>query len=323
MIYLVKKYVFISGNNPNLNKTTGVDLLGGSNPDISSISPAGKVDDNLSDDDFDPRADEIPRERTVSRPDVLNISANRTVSFDLPSPDHHTLGVESKIIKPLTPFYTRKSSIPELPVSDDPFDTSFAANVAPGKAELRLIESELFEKKLSILDQSFDPRDEAQAKVDKVVKTINEISNPQPRKVSESIDLLAIDNDISVKVLTPGASVDNDLEELSYRDPFDTSSIASNILPGKTELKLLENELIDSEVKEFNNFVKKADDLLVHNADEIIEKPLSPAPELNIDIEDDLEDEDYDPFDTSRVRNTQPGRAELKLLESEFIQNGC
>ncbi|XP_072401483.1 protein stoned-A [Diabrotica undecimpunctata] len=318
----------------NLIKPEDRDLLGGSHSDLAnsvSISKTAfkpvteiKVLDNESDDEFDPRADEQPRSRTVSRPDVLNITGSKTVSFDLPSPDLNTLNTESKIIKPLTPFYTRKVSIPEVPISEDPFDTSFASNVTPGKIELRLIENELFdpnlEKKLSINDNNFNPRDEAQSKVDKVVKTIKEISKPKPPSTTESIDidLLAIDNNIAVKVLTPGASIEQ-TEELSYCDPFDTS-IASNILPGRVELKLLESELIPS-VTSSSTVVKR--DLLIHDADEVIEKPLSPSAEVSSTVVFDTFDETYDPFDTSCALDIQPGRAELKVLESEFIHNGC
>lgn len=286
--------------------------------------------DDDDDDDFDPRADEKPRERTVSRPDVLNITGARTVSFDLPSPERLSLNAEAKVIKPLTPFYTRKKSIPELPLSDDdPFDTSFAGNLAPGKAELKVIESELFdpnvERKLSLIDQSFDPRDDRLDKINKVLNTVNEISNPKVTILSQSIDLLAIDTDISAKVLTPQESLDRDFDDILYRDPFDTSAI-SNILPGKTELKLLESELIYCETKntnqEYNLPLVSAqidvDDLLLQKEDIVIEKPLSPS---NFFSAPSLEKpDDFDPFDTSCVDNIQPGKAELKLLESELIQ---
>lgn len=282
-------------------------------------------DDN---DDFDPRADEKPRERSVSRPDVLNIAGPRTVSFDLPSPEQYSLNAESKVIKPLTPFYTRKNSIPELPLQeDDPFDTSFAVNLAPGRAELKVIESELFdpniEKNLSLIDKNFDPRDDRLDKINQVLNTVNEVANPKVYQLSESIDLLAIDSVISAKVLTPQESLDKDFDIL-YRDPFDTSSI-SNILPGKTELKLLESELIYAgnvnDIKDCSilsvNAHKDVDDLLVQKEDIVIEKPLSPSGNFSpTSIE---EQEDFDPFDTSSAANIQPGKAELKLLESELI----
>lgn len=301
---------------------------------LKSFSLAGsvgiKVDNSNAnlfedeDDDFDPRADEKPRERTVSRPDVLNITAPRTVSFDLPSPTKDSLNVEGKVIKPLTPFYTRKNSIPELPLQEeDPFDTSFAINIAPGKAELKVIESQLFdpniEKTLSLVDKNFDPRDERLDKINKVLKTVNELSNPKEKTLTESIDLLAIDSDISVKVLTPQGSIERNFDEILYRDPFDTSSI-SNILPGKTELKLLESELIFSDTERNSKVAvqRDVDDLLAQKEDIVFGRPLSPSG--NFSTPSIEQPDDFDPFDTSCVANIQPGKAELKLLESEFIQ---
>lgn len=298
---------------------------------------------SISDDEFDPRANEDSnRERTLSRPDVLNITTVKTVSFDLPSPDKDLLGGgdESKVIKPLTPFYVRKNSVPtedfELEkVEEDPFDTSFVSDAAPGKAELKLIENELFdpeiEKKISINDPDFDPRDEKKVAIHTIVETIKEISS-NPKKVeikkSEPIDLLAVDNDLTAKVLTPAAEQQpTDFEDLSYIDPFDTS-IASNILPGKTELKLLETELINSVNDDalfdpdFDPRAVESDknvkDLLVDSSDIISAKPLTPVPgdSLDINIEEEI-----DPFDTSIANNIQPGKAEIKLLEAELVTN--
>lgn len=260
----------------------------------------------------------------------MNIAGPRTVSFDLPSPEKFSLETENKIIKPLTPFYTRKSSIPELPLEeDDPFDTSFAGDLAPGKAELKAIENELFdadvERSLNLIDKNFDPRDDRLDKIHKVLNTVNEVSKPKEKTLAESIDLLAIDTAISAKVLTPQESLERDFEDISYRDPFDTSAI-SNILPGKTELKILESELIHSDAVGSNkncNILpvatqKGVDDLLLHGEDIVIHKPLSPAAQFSVpSIE---EQDDFDPFDTSCVNNIQPGKVELKLLESELIQ---
>ncbi|XP_023309936.1 protein stoned-B-like [Anoplophora glabripennis] len=329
----------------NLIKPIHRDLLGGSNTDLSIINQpieskinqgfcvtdlfdSSIVDtvkdadiigldqeianNGLSDDDFDPRADEKPRERTVSRPDVLNISSAKTVSFDLTPPKQSNLlgaGEGGKIIKPLTPFYVRKNSVPEVPVEEDltdPFDTSFASNIAPGRAELRVIETELFdpnvEKQLSLVDNDFDPRDEKKAERDKVVGIIKDITNIKlpSKKVERAVDLLAIDDNISVKVLTPGGNIR--LEELSYCDPFDTSTIATNILPGKTELKLLETELINRETN--LNLDKPVEDLLEDHHDIINQQPLSPGGCFGLSTIDDQED--FDPFDTSIANNIQP-----------------
>lgn len=222
-------------------------------------------------DDFNPRALEPTRTRTLSRPDVLNIGQSKSVSFSVAPAVKDD---KSKAAKPLTPFYVRKNSVPAV----DPFDTSFVPTLAPGKTELKLIENELNQI-------------ETRRQDDPVVRIIETKAQP--------VDLLSISNDITAKVLTPAAEeVTGEL--LLYADPFDTS-IAKNILPGKAELKLLENELIETVTLE------QQEDLLVHTGDTIIEKPLSP------------ELENSDPFDTSFASNIQPGRAELKVLESELI----
>lgn len=185
-------------------------------------------------------------------------SINKTVAFSLPLDQPELLSATpeeiKKVVKPLTPYYVRKNSVPgqeviEDDLSDvDPFDTSFVADSAPGKAELKQIENELInsELKTSLSDPDFNPRDEKLVTVAKVVQSIN-VSKPKVEFEIEKpkLDLLGLqdDQDVSAKVLTPAAEIAPQSEELFYSDPFDTS-IASNILPGDAELKLLETELI-------------------------------------------------------------------------------
>lgn len=239
---------------------------------LSDIKPKIVQSISVDEDDFNPRALAPTKTRTLSRPDVLNVGQSKSVSFSLPLTAEDD---KSKAAKPLTPFYVRKNSAPVV----DPFDTSFVPTLAPGKTELKLIENEL-----------------------------NQIESTQEEPVvvsetkAEPVDLLSIRNDIAAKVLTPAAE-EVTISELLYADPFDTS-IAKNIQPGKAELKLLEDELIQTK----QVTLEQQKDLLVHTGDTIIEKPLSP--ELRSDI---------DPFDTSFASNIQPGRAELKVLESELI----
>lgn len=270
---------------------------------------------SLSDDEFDPRAaEEKPKERTLSRPDVLNIGTVKSVSFDLsPTVDLLEAPNEESKKKPLTPYYARKDSIPELANEDDPFDTSFVGSVAPGKAELKIIESDLFDPQAdlnrSISDDNFNPRDERQAAVATLVQKVEEIYNPKPLKESKTIDLLAVEENVAAKVLTP--LTEKPLEETFNADPFDTS-IANNILPGRTELKLLETELISAIISDSQH-----EDLL-HSEDTVIDKPLSPVNTSRINSVTE-EEEDFDPFDTSIANNIAPGKTELKLLESELI----
>lgn len=262
---------------------------------------------SLSDDDFDPRAPE-PKERTLSRPDVLNITSAKSVSFDLsPTKDLLEAPNEESKKKPLTPYYARKDSIPELAGEDDPFDTSFVGSVAPGKAELKIIESDLFDTQTNISDDNFNPRDERQAAAATLVQKVQEIYNPKSLKESKTIDLLAVEENVAGKVLTPQA----EKVQSFHVDPFDTS-IANNILPGRTELKLLETELIQT-----NTTASVSPQDLLHSEDTVIDKPLSPVDSSRINSVS--EEDDFDPFDTSIANNIAPGKTELKLLESELI----
>lgn len=291
---------------------------------------------SFEDDDFDPRSEE---------PKVFsnNNIAQRKVSFELPlgtlKQDLLSTGDEEslKISKPLTPYYIRENSITEHlsegEEDEDPFDTSFVRNLAPGKAELKVIETELFQPNIthSLSDQDFNPRDDKQVVIAKVVQTIQEINKPKekPIQVSEPIDLLSVHNEVNTKVLTPAAST----EDIAYSDPFDTS-IACNILPGKTELKLLESELIHSNSNlkqslsdpDFNPrddiivtqpTKKETVNLLETSSDAVNVRPLTPIIDNKLSFE--LDECDIDPFDTSIANNIAPGRAELKLLETELI----
>lgn len=120
------------------------------------------------------------------------------------------LAPENHDIKVLTP--AKSSSSPEQ-IDIDPFDTSIAINILPGTAELKLLEDELIEKKPDA---------------------------PLPSDILSDTQ----DNSIYVKILTPQPKGSLDLETEDDFDPFDTS-FASNLAPGETEIKLIENELIN------------------------------------------------------------------------------
>lgn len=135
-------------------------------------------------------------------------------------------------------------------------------------------------------------------------------SDFNPRGGSEEVkpDLLAVSVSHNIKVLTPSTSID---QSQSIADPFDTSNVSSVLVPGKTELKLLENELIESREPD-----KTA--VLDTNTDSqelgLGDKVLTPHV---CESQESLED--IDPFDTSFANNIAPGQAEIKLLESELI----
>ena len=344
--------------------------------------------------------EELPsaiRGRKPSRPEILGLSAARTVGFELPTPskrpDLLQTSDEEKSIssKPLTPYYSQKSLEESLPeeghveeANVDPFDTSFVAKAAPGKTELKLIESELLAKqeprlKHSISDHDFDPRSggavEAQPErgrrqsdfgatsirsktlrefepeaslieeYETSKPTVFEVNATAHRRLQQNKrqeSLLDAEVEVDAKPLTPKieSRISEDDAELSYVDPFDTS-IATNILPGKAELKLLENELsqLPDEVQQVrvnpidldrvsarpvpiddeDDFdprageVKESEDFLCLEGQDSGDKVLTP--QHNRDF---LVDDNADPFDTS-FASIGPGKTELKLLESELI----
>lgn len=260
---------------------------------------------SLSDDDFDPRAGEEPkkdneslRQRKSSLSLQINSSTSKLVSFSVTTPDLLRVDAEAvgKQSKPLTPYYHREPSLTldEEPIEEDPFDTSFVRNIEPSSIELDLIEKEILRKPTithSISDPDFDPR----------------AVTPVPNQTQA--DLFLAPENHNIKVLTPARS-NSSPEEIDI-DPFDTS-IATNILPGSTELKLLEDELIEKKPE-----APRSSDILSDTQDNsIYEKILTPQLSGAVDFETE---EDFDPFDTSFASNLGPGETEIKLIENELI----
>ncbi|KAJ9586260.1 hypothetical protein L9F63_020094, partial [Diploptera punctata] len=267
---------------------------------------------SISDPDFDPRAaEEIQQPEVIEPPnvetevpDLLNVKLNipKVVEFDLPTPssrpDLLVVGAEeeARISKPLTPFYVESKANEFLntvsePISEDPFDTSFVENLAPGKAELKIIEIPL---------------------------------EAIPAEVTPSLkpDLLVVEENapVTTKPLTPAVETKSELE-IDYTDPFDTS-IANNLAPGRAELKVLESELVKEVDREevAQSPLEKPDLLNLPSEDNPLTKTLTPQPskdETKLDFESDY----IDPFDTSIVDGLLPGKAELKVLESELIDH--
>ncbi|XP_075233825.1 stoned A [Lycorma delicatula] len=309
----------------------------------------------VNDDDFDPRAESPPRKKSIPRPEQLFIGDKRqsipkVVAFKVESPEPIAdllsgSGNEAcKASKPLTPYYPEPKLLETKSTSDseqDPFDTSFVSST-PGKFELKLIESEFVgngsesSSKTTVGNSDFNPRAPEPNQI--LIKQTTKI----PEKSNElNQDILSEDVHIDTKLHTPVVPkrIEEELE-LNYADPFDTS-IAQHILPGKAELKLLESELIESaepgtikrSYTDPDFDPRLAEDTSIEQpkektpadlafteqlaADEVAVKPLTP---LSASLNNQEEDE-IDPFDTSCVGALIPGKAELKLLESELIHN--
>ncbi|CAG5096057.1 Similar to stnA: Protein stoned-A (Drosophila melanogaster) [Cotesia congregata] len=281
--------------------------------------------DSLEDDDFDPRKEEVvvkkaapPRPppvnskvnvkvefeaeeaaavaanqlRKPSRPEVLGLAPVKSVSFELPTPSQRPdlliTSDEEKSIhsKPLTPYYSQKSidevvedNLPEDEVNADPFDTSFVAKVTPGKTELKLIESELLkETKLTHSTSEHD-------------------FNPR-----EPVKNTRRQSDFGGTSVRPKSLKFGEVTESLLEDDSETKSvyeINEAVHRKKADPPKRQESLLDAEV-------------------DVNIKALTPTIETRVSEEDEEEISYVDPFDTSIASNILPGRAELKLLESEL-----
>lgn len=194
----------------------------------------------------------------------------------------------------------------------DPFDTSIAESLLPGKGELKLLEKELLDdskvpKKIIIEeDDDFDPRAEEIIRPAELNLKEKRVSIPKVTFALEK-DLLTDDHHGELHVakpLTPYYPQDLPNEDNFDIDPFDTSYVKH--APGEVELKLLENELVEVE--------SKCTDILTE--EEFIPHVLHTPVEPEIAVPEEI-----DPFDTSFANDSAPSQTEIKLLESEFINN--
>ncbi|XP_022175852.1 LOW QUALITY PROTEIN: protein stoned-B-like [Myzus persicae] len=204
---------------------------------------------------------------------------------------------------------------PHNPVSEtthiDPFDTSIAESLLPGKGELKLLEKELLEdskalcKKIIIEeDDDFDPRAEDIVRPAELNLKEKRVSIPKVTFALEK-DLLTDDHHGELHVakpLTPYYPQDQPNEGNFEIDPFDTSYVQH--APGEVELKLIESELVETE--------SKCTDILTE--EEFIPHILHTPVEPEIAVPEEI-----DPFDTSFANDAAPSQTEIKLLESEFI----
>lgn len=239
----------------------------------------------LSDPDFDPRADEPKRtERRASRPENLVVS--KSVVFNVDSSGSVDLDSKNKSVKPVTPYYTR-----ELSITEDASEEAETADIVP-----------------DILTRTRSDEDLATKVKYQTKRRHSEFAQSKCKVIIKPSDLLhSAEAEIKVKVLTPSEPQRSTV----VPDPFDTS-FASNIAPSKTELKLLAKEF---SCEEADNFEEKSQDLLDPSDDIFQAKALTPEPSNA----NKLPETDFDPFDTSFAGDLNPGKTELKLLESEFL----
>lgn len=282
------------------------------------LSDTTTLHHSLSDPDFDPRAADTVEETASPPPSTadlnrrksslsLNITANtfplKTVGF---ASDflviNAAVNASGKIQKPLTPYYS--AQLVEEKEPEDPFDTSFVPARKPSRVELNLLEKDLLAGgplNCSISDPDFDPR---------------AVTPVAPSAAVGKADLLAVNEEHNIKVLTPAQnerrSVASEYSLDSYVDPFDTSAVSQTILPGRAELKIIEDELLPQTVAARQSVLDSCSDSQeLGLGDKVL------TPQIPFDVEQELED--IDPFDTSIANNLAPGQVEIKLLESELI----
>lgn len=247
-----------------------------------------------SDPDFDPRADEPQKvERRASRPE--NLSVSKSVVFSVDGKENSDLDIKSKPVKPLTPYYTREVSITENRDEDE--------------------EVENTDKVGDVLTRTRSDEELATNITYQAKRRHSEYPQTNLNKSSFKASDLLHDHTsvIEAKVLTPlGPKPTEDFSSNIDSDPFDTT-FATDIKPSKTELKLLAKEFscdntTDSQVEGETDLLEPSDDIFQVKA-------LTPEPSDTTRTSQD----DFDPFDTSFAADLNPGRTELKLLESEFL----
>lgn len=277
---------------------------------------------SLSDPDFDPRAGQeeplavptpvaqvsIAEFDSARRKSSLSLSLQgKSVGFLVPkgqdllaAGNDGCLGANKK---PLTPYYAPSAQSIAERESEDPFDTSYVPEAKLSDIELKHIEADLIAEptlKHSLSDPDFDPRAPP---------------TPVPAEV-----LLAVEENINIKVLTPAQErrkLPSNVQD-EEEDPFDTS-IAANLKPGQTELKLLENELLPEIARQ--TVVGVLDEQSDAQELGLGDKVLTPSlPNRTTEQLLEEQQQDIDPFDTSIAENLAPGETEIKLLESELIE---
>jgi len=243
----------------------------------------------------------------------------------------------------------------------DPFDTSAVDKLGFGKAELKILEEEL----LPASSEEFSPAPPNIPEIvnkpegipeklaEKRIISLEDDFDFDPRKDEppapsfHPLDIIHPDSNFDAAALTP--QVRNSLEPEEI-DPFDTSSISHISLPGKSELRLLEDELVSSNpvnpgLSQDYSAILNAQPLGIPNQDpfvttgvlnpldapddcisEILElrhPPLKSQPTLPSSAPRAQSPTSFeDPFDTSDVADAfAPGKNELRELESQLLNS--
>jgi hypothetical protein len=271
------------------------------------------------------------------------------------------LAAES-IHKGPSPLPSSANEVEEEQEEEDPFDTTFVEKVAPpGKFELKLIECEVLGKNESS-DLNDDDEFDFNPRVGECLAPGTVCPNPSPRSLLEdhspSVEHPPALLPQQVKTTTGSALSANLIQttpnELEI-DPFDTSTVES-ILPGKQELKYLEEELLRA-VEAHPKPKRPALPIILSapvppqpitvddddfDFDPRADEPKPEPPKSQTDIlleightdhlpetlkvltpQQEEKEVELDPFDTSIASSfiLGPGHLQLKLLESEFVSS--
>ncbi|XP_035704742.1 protein stoned-A isoform X2 [Folsomia candida] len=238
-----------------------------------------------------------------------------------------------------SPLPVKEEEAEAEPEEDDPFDTTFVEKVVVEEKEVEQVEL----KKDDDDDFDFDPRADEPARLTPPPQSLLDDHSP----TGENLPTLELQ--FRAKAAT-GHLVDHaELKAPGEKetDPFDTSTVKV-VLPGRAELKLLEEELLNAEVApltakiphlpakfsapakpvepeddfDFNpRSEEEKPDHPFDQGDEIVNPPLADSEDHRVLIPQQEEEAELDPFDTSCVAglNLGPGQLELKLLESELV----
>lgn len=287
-------------------------------PTMPQPPPPVKMTRTFSDEEFDPRCGQpapvIPTKPAPTTEDIFDSAMDFAVD------------------KPLTPSLDIAPVIAPEPMlcptnADDPFDTSgIQIENYLAKSELRQVEEEL-------LNAPVEPPRQLPVVVAVELKRSHQpmVSEPPPPPQQPAAPHLLeamTPTEDSIKPLTPielepvMSGVISVFNPSSMADPFDTS-IADGFIPGKIEIKMLEEELgVGAGGRRLSDdeFDPRG---VKHPSAQMVSHPLTPMPMQPVvkpaAPANPPQPGEPDPFDTSSTDVNMPGKAELKALEAELL----